>query len=977
MFPAWKSDRQARSGGSFRRTLIASVVGSCSLFVASGARAQTATPPTDTAAKKDQSGQLENITVTARRREEKLQNVPAQVVAITGKELGAAGAQDLRDITFLVPGITLYSNGAEADETPVIRGQVDIGSAAIGRNNVPVFFDGIYIAQSSAIDFGLIDLARVEVIEGPVSSLYGHSGYAGAVNYVSAKPSPDLYTAGIEYTVGDFGKENVKFDTSGPILPNILSGGVSGSYDSFDGTYHDSSTGQSAGGDERKDIFGNLDFTPNDSIEIRPEIYYGSDFFGPAPTIAGPGNCGVGFNITQCGQVPDGTFGSVHVADPADGQTGNNRTVLTTNILAKYVTDYGTLSSQTGYNNIRSTQYSEFDLTSFGEPVQTYLLPPGAINYTIPPGGLTYNYPLGPLATLPLHFGYQQRERDFSEELRWTSPQDQRFRYMLGAYYSKSVLVQDLRLGIDTTNVPAGYFIESPFATPPGQAYSGQQTLDQLEDRFIATYGAVDFDILPNLTVSGQLRWQQEAEAFEQPYAVYDPYDPGYSTGAPSVFNPYGTAAQQQFYSVTTRDSISYKPIPEVMIYASVANGEKGGGFNNGSATLPFTTFAPETNWTEEAGFKSTLLNNHLQFNADYFHIQSANYQVSAPASASQVGNFITSNLGGLTTDGVESSVAVKPVQGVTFQTGIAYADPRFDSNSFDYANEALCAGIPSCASRIVTHQDFGKPTQAVSLSGLRPPYESNLTFNASLSLDYPIYEDYHWFGRGDYRFQSSAYYQYPEDLGHYGPLNNLNLRTGISKGLASVTFFVDNVTNDRTPLTVQDSYASGGDGAVFFESAHFFPEAVLPTGRTLGVTFKYRFNGARAPMPAPEPAPPAAATPVPPVTEARTYLVFFDWDRADLTERATQIVAAAAAASTHVQTTKIQVSGYTDLSGTAAYNQKLSVRRAKAVEKELEHDGVAANEIAIHGYGESSPLVPTAKGVREPQNRRVEIVLQ
>ena len=114
-----------------------------------------------------------------------------------------------------------------------------------------------------------------------------------------------------------------------------------------------------------------------------------------------------------------------------------------------------------------------------------------------------------------------------------------------------------------------------------------------------------------------------------------------------------------------------------------------------------------------------------------------------------------------------------------------------------------------------------------------------------------------------------------------------------------------------------------------------------------------------------------------PPVAPARTYLVFFDWDRADLTSRARQIVAEAAQASTHVQTTQIEVNGYTDLSGTAAYNQRLSVRRAQSVESELVRDGVNRSEISIHGFGESNPLVQTAQGVREPQNRRVEIILK
>jgi iron complex outermembrane receptor protein len=144
--------------------------------------------------------------------------------------------------------------------------------------------------------------------------------------------------------------------------------------------------------------------------------------------------------------------------------------------------------------------------------------------------------------------------------------------------------------------------------------------------------------------------------------------------------------------------------------------------------------------------------------------------------------------------------------------------------------------------------------------------------------------------------------------------------------------------------------------------------------GGTYYARLNYKFGAPAAPMPEPGPAALTPSTPAPPA--AKTYLVFFDWDRADLTVRARQIVATAAQASAQAQTTRIEVNGYTDLSGTPAYNQKLSIRRAMSVQAELVRDGVAKNEIAIHGYGESSPLVPTAKGVREPQNRRVEIVL-
>ena len=831
---------EARQGNhrTYRAMLMATAFGLSVFGTASHARAQES----GTSNPKASQGQLETIVVTARRREEKLQNVPMQITALTGKTLDEAGARELRDIAFLTPGLTLNSNGAQADETPVIRGQVDIGNAAIGRNNVPVFFDGYYISQTSAIDFSLIDLARVEVVEGPVSSLYGHSGYAGAINFVTSKPSPNEYTAGIEETVGNYGRENVKFDASGPLIANILTGGISGSYDTFNGTFHDPATGQNAGGDNRKDIFGNLDFTPTPNLEIRPEIYYGSDFFGPAPASAGAANCGdltpFSFASTACGLIPNSSFGPVDVASPVDGQTGNRRTVLVTGLNVKYTTNYGTITSQTGYNNIRSTQFSEFDQSSFGEPVQTYGLPPGAVNYTVPPGGFFGDAVLGPIVDLPLHFGYTQSEKDFSQELRWASLQDQPFRYMIGGYYSNSQLYQDLHLGIDTTGVPAGYAISSPFATPPGVKYSGQQTLDKLDDSLKAVYGGADYDIIPNLTVSGQLRWQEEDEAFEQPYASFLPYLPGYNIGAPSTFNPAGPGQQTKFYSVTTRDSIAYKPIPGILIYASIANGEKGGGFNNYNFTpgTTFSKFAPETNLTEEFGTKTTLLDNHLQLNGDVFHIQTQNDQISAPASTSVAGNFSTSNFGGVTTYGFEGSVAAKPVTGVTFLAGFAYADPKFDSNSYDFANVTACSFIPSCAGRLT--KVGANP--AVSLKGLRPPYESNVTFNTSLALNYPVYRDYYWFGRVDYRFQSSQFYEYPDDFGHYGDLNNVNLRTGVTKGPASITFFIDNATNDMTPLSAQDF---SDTGSANLARSNYYPVVLLPEGRTFGITLAYRFS--------------------------------------------------------------------------------------------------------------------------------------
>jgi OmpA-OmpF porin, OOP family len=130
----------------------------------------------------------------------------------------------------------------------------------------------------------------------------------------------------------------------------------------------------------------------------------------------------------------------------------------------------------------------------------------------------------------------------------------------------------------------------------------------------------------------------------------------------------------------------------------------------------------------------------------------------------------------------------------------------------------------------------------------------------------------------------------------------------------------------------------------------------------------------------APPPPPPAVApvaAPAPPPPPPREYLVFFDWDRYNITPAGEEIIKSAAAAWKSGAPVKIRVNGYTDLSGSAGYNVRLSIRRANAVANALARLGVPRGEMIVRGLGESNPRVPTAKGVREPQNRRVEIVFE
>ncbi|MBO0737432.1 MAG: OmpA family protein [Alphaproteobacteria bacterium] len=182
-------------------------------------------------------------------------------------------------------------------------------------------------------------------------------------------------------------------------------------------------------------------------------------------------------------------------------------------------------------------------------------------------------------------------------------------------------------------------------------------------------------------------------------------------------------------------------------------------------------------------------------------------------------------------------------------------------------------------------------------------------------------------------------------------------------QGIAGIRYNLDpTLTLDldyRYMATTQPTFAIPGTALRYHSSyyTHNFVASLI-----------YRFV-----PPAPPPAPAEAPAPPPP-PPAREFLVFFDWDRADITPAGMDIVRQAAAAYKAGGSVRIQVTGYTDLSGSAGYNQRLSLRRANNIANALAGFGVARSDMAVSGRGANDPRVPTAQGVREPQNRRVEI---
>jgi len=154
--------------------------------------------------------------------------------------------------------------------------------------------------------------------------------------------------------------------------------------------------------------------------------------------------------------------------------------------------------------------------------------------------------------------------------------------------------------------------------------------------------------------------------------------------------------------------------------------------------------------------------------------------------------------------------------------------------------------------------------------------------------------------------------------------------------------------------------------------SSQYADHAVL-----LGISYKFG-TPAAAPAPAPVPVAAPAPTPAPKAIPAapKNFIVFFDFDKAQVTPEAARIISQAAAQSKTSGATRIDLTGHTDLAGADKYNQVLSLKRANAVKDQLVKLGVPADQIIVVAKGKTSPMVQTPDGVREPQNRRVEIVL-
>ena len=135
-----------------------------------------------------QAQSVDDIVVTARRREDSLQDTPLAIAAVTSEELKSARVERLADLAKIAPGLSFTPLFGAQNQLPIIRG----AAQTYGQLNVGVFLDGVYLSGTAGVDIEMAELQRIEVVRGPQSALYGQNTFAGAINYISARPSDIL-----------------------------------------------------------------------------------------------------------------------------------------------------------------------------------------------------------------------------------------------------------------------------------------------------------------------------------------------------------------------------------------------------------------------------------------------------------------------------------------------------------------------------------------------------------------------------------------------------------------------------------------------------------------------------------------------------------------------------------------------------------------------------------------------------------------
>ncbi len=755
------------------------------------------------------AGVLEEIVVTARKRNESIQDAPLTVLAFSDTQIEERGIQSVADLAKFAPGLTFNAGTTRASSTFSVRGMTQISAVGDNRRDlVTVFVDGVPLLGSPAT-FGSEDLARVEVVKGPQSALFGRATFGGAISMITTTPGND-FKAKVTATAATYGDYRLGAAVEGALIDDVLSARLVVDGSEFDGFYKNALGGR-LGDSKSRYVAATLNFTPSEdlSLRIRHSDRHDEDGIAATPLIAR-------YTAHNCGPFPGFTPRAL---------TGLPAGFTVEQARRAYCGELKAPSGPIAINNtlpaasIGKTKFDDHHL----ELDQT--LTSGTLEWSFLDG-----HTLTAIASTQEHevvslfdferapedryqaFGDTLQKQD-SYELRVSSPAESRFDWMVGVARLEASFST---IGAFINGTLFGATAGGPAAASLVPAVSGSKT-DSI-------FGSLGYDVTDALNVSVEARRQKDIITS--------------GIGLPTQFDVETTATLPRFL-------VRYALNEETNLYANYAKGNQP---TQGYATFfqltpaqqavalknGVSSTAPEAEVENyEFGIKHRAADGSWYLNASVYYLEWVGRQgvrsvqvdlngdgviTNLPAPSGENFNAVPFAAGDSNTRGLEIDGAVSLTDKLTFGGSVAYADTEI--------TKALNEALPL--------RFFGK----TDAKGFKFPLVPDLSGALFLQYTDKLAAEREWFARGDMTYIGKRYDSIVNFA--YVPVQvRLNARVGMRADAWEVSLFINNLLDDDTLEASRYNSDSAAD-PFFFQLAA--SEAVLANKRQFGVTASYKF---------------------------------------------------------------------------------------------------------------------------------------
>jgi outer membrane receptor protein involved in Fe transport len=741
-------------------------------------------------AQANQNTALEEVVVTAQKRSENLQDVPVSIQALGGEKLEQLQVSAFVDYVKYLPSVSFTTSGPGFGQV-YMRG---VASGGDGNHSGSLPSVGVYLDEQpvttiqGALDIHVYDIARVEALAGPQGTLYGASSQAGTLRIITNKPSTAGFAAGVDLELNQVDHGGTGHTLEGfvniPLSDKVAVRMVG--WDVRDAGYIDNVAGSRTY--DRGDTDPTNDYTIYNKARVR-------DDYNTVYTQGGRAALRIELDDnwvitpTVMGQVQKA--GGLFAFDPKVGDLK--------------VTHFYPESSKDKWVQAALTiegQVANLDVTYAG----SYLKRNDVTNqdytdysyfYDQMGSGFYWTDNAGNLVNPSQYIEGKDRYRKESHEIRIASPQDQRFRFVVGGFYQKQ------KHGIFQNYKIDG--LGSDFSVP---GYTGTIWLTKQNrvDRDKAVFGQVEFDITDKLMLTAGIRFFKAHNTLVGFYG----YGAGYgSTGERACFKgPVVAGSPCTNLDKGVKESgnspkvtLTYKIDDKKLVYATYSKGFRPGGINRRSTLPPYHADYLKN---YEAGWKTTWLDNSFRWNGAVFMEDWTNFQFSILGA-----NGLTEikNANQARIKGVESDVTWVPVHGLTINASAAYTDAKLTAN--------YCGVVDKNTGQPVTNCATPQAPDGTALP-ITPKFKANLTARYDFSWD-----DWDAFVQGSVVGQTSNWTDLRLDergiIGKQKGYQTTDISTGMSKDGLSLSLYMKNVFDKRASLNRYAECAESVCGAQYY----------------------------------------------------------------------------------------------------------------------------------------------------------------